>query len=85
MLLLLEAQEGNWDEIDQMIRAFQKATTGLRYSRCRSSSQYAGWRLAAAAKLPSMATASGRRRNVYGLVETGVGLIPAGGSAKKWC
>ena len=31
MLLLLEAQEGNWDEIDLMIRSFQRATTGLRY------------------------------------------------------
>ena len=32
MLLLLEAQEGNWDEIDAMIRSFQRSTTGLRYS-----------------------------------------------------
>ena len=32
MLLLLEAQEGNWDEIDLMIRAFQEATQALRYA-----------------------------------------------------
>ena len=32
MLLLLEAQEGNWEEIDAMIRSFQKSTIGLRYS-----------------------------------------------------
>src|SRR3712207_9144413 len=32
MLLLLEAQEGNWDEVDLMIRAFQGATMALRYS-----------------------------------------------------
>ena len=32
MLLLLEAQEGNWEDIDAIIRSFQKATTGLRYS-----------------------------------------------------
>src|SRR5207302_293579 len=32
MLLLLEAQEGNWDEIDLMIRAFQASTQALRYS-----------------------------------------------------
>jgi len=30
MLLLLEAQEGNWDEIDLMIRAFQKGTMALK-------------------------------------------------------
>src|SRR5580765_7272138 len=32
MLLLLEAQEGNWDEIDLMIRAFQGATQALRHA-----------------------------------------------------
>ena len=32
MLLLLEAQEGNWDEIDLMVRAFQGATLALRYA-----------------------------------------------------
>ena len=32
MLVLLEAQEGNWDEIDLMIRAFQQADMALRYS-----------------------------------------------------
>src|SRR4029077_13678709 len=32
MLLLLEAQEGNWDEVDMMIRAFQGATMGLKYA-----------------------------------------------------
>ena len=32
MLLLLEAQDGNWDEIDLMVRMFQKATLALRYS-----------------------------------------------------
>ena len=32
MLLLLEAQEGNWDEVDLMVRAFQRATMALRYA-----------------------------------------------------
>src|SRR5213075_2599256 len=32
MLLLLEAQEGNWDEIDMMVRAFQSATQALRFA-----------------------------------------------------
>ena len=30
LLLLLEAQEGNWEEIDLMVRAFQQANMGLR-------------------------------------------------------
>ena len=33
MLLLLEAQEGNWDEVDLMVRAFQGATSALRYAK----------------------------------------------------
>src|SRR5205823_2592642 len=32
MLVLLEAQEGNWDDIDGMVRAFQNATQALRYA-----------------------------------------------------
>ena len=32
MLVLLEAQEGNWDELDLMVRAFQQATMALRYA-----------------------------------------------------
>jgi 3-hydroxyacyl-CoA dehydrogenase len=30
MLVLLEAQEGNWDEIDAMVRAFQAATMAVK-------------------------------------------------------
>ena len=32
MLLLLEAQEGNWDEVDLMVRAFQGATRRCGYA-----------------------------------------------------
>src|SRR5205085_2300709 len=32
MLLLLEAREENWDEVDLMVRAFQNATMSLRYA-----------------------------------------------------
>ncbi len=32
MLLLLEAQEGNWDEVDLMVRAFQQATMSLKHA-----------------------------------------------------
>ena len=33
MLLLLEAQEENWDDIDLIIRQFQQSTMGLQYSK----------------------------------------------------
>ena len=39
MLLLLEAQEGNWDEVDLMIRAFQGATRACAMPTCRWSSR----------------------------------------------
>ena len=32
LLLLLEAQEGNWDEVDLMVRSFQRATMALKYA-----------------------------------------------------
>ena len=32
MLVLLEAQEGNWDEIDLMVRTLQRTTQALRYA-----------------------------------------------------
>ena len=34
LLLLLEAQEENWEEIDLMVRAFQHANMGLRLCGC---------------------------------------------------
>ena len=32
MLVLLEAQEENWDELDLMVRTFQQTTLALRYA-----------------------------------------------------
>jgi 3-hydroxyacyl-CoA dehydrogenase len=84
MLLLLEAQEENWEEINMIIRAFQNATMSLRYSPkpvvvapfqmtfgggCEMALH--GDRVRAAAE------------TYIGLVEVGVGLIPAGGGTKE--
>ncbi|HKQ53935.1 MAG TPA: 3-hydroxyacyl-CoA dehydrogenase/enoyl-CoA hydratase family protein [Pyrinomonadaceae bacterium] len=84
MLLLLEAQEENWEEIDMIVRAFQNATMSLRYSAkpvvvapfqmtfgggCEMALH--GDRVRAAAE------------TYIGLVEVGVGLIPAGGGTKE--
>src|SRR5258705_13873395 len=32
MLMLMEAQEENWEELDMLVRVFQNATMSLRYS-----------------------------------------------------
>jgi len=84
MLLLLEAQEENWDEIDAMIRTFQKATTGLRYSAVPVVVTPLGLTLGGGCEIVLHGDRVQAAAESYiGLVETGVGLIPAGGGTKE--
>jgi 3-hydroxyacyl-CoA dehydrogenase len=84
MLLLLEAQEGNWEEIDAMIRTFQKATTGLRYSDVPVVAAPFGLTLGGGCEIVLHADRVQSAAESYiGLVEVGVGLIPAGGGTKE--
>jgi 3-hydroxyacyl-CoA dehydrogenase len=84
MLLLLEAQEENWDEIDAMIRTFQKATTGLRYSPVPVIVAPLGLTLGGGCEIVLHGDRVQAAAESYiGLVETGVGLIPAGGGTKE--
>ena len=84
MLLLLEAQEENWDEVDLMVRAFQNATMSLRYADVPVVVAPAGMTLGGGCEV----TMHGDRvqaaaESYIGLVEAGVGLIPAGGGTKE--
>jgi 3-hydroxyacyl-CoA dehydrogenase len=84
MLLLLEAQEGNWDEIDMMVRAFQGATQALRFADVPVIVAPAGLTLGGGCEI----TLHGDRvqaaaESYIGLVEVGVGLIPGGGGTKE--
>jgi 3-hydroxyacyl-CoA dehydrogenase len=81
MLVLLEAQEGNWDEIDAMIRAFQAATQALRYADVPVIVCPAGMTLGGGAIHGDRAQAAAE--SYIGLVEVGVGLIPGGGGTKE--
>jgi 3-hydroxyacyl-CoA dehydrogenase len=84
MLLLLEAQEGNWDEIDLMIRAFQSATMGLRYAGVPVVAAPAGLALGGGCEVVLHCDRVQAAAETYiGLVEAGVGLIPAGGGTKE--
>ena len=84
MLVLLEAQEGNWDEIDLAIRTFQQATMGLRYSDVPVVVAPAGLCLGGGAEMALHADRVQAAAETYlGLVEVGVGLIPAGGGTKE--
>jgi 3-hydroxyacyl-CoA dehydrogenase len=84
MLLLLEAQEGNWDDVDMMVRTFQGATMALRYADVPVVVAPAGLTLGGACEIALHATRVQAHAETYiGLVETGVGLIPAGGGTKE--
>lgn len=84
MLVLLEAQEGNWDEIDLMIRAFQQATMSLRYSPVPVVAAPAGLALGGGTEIPLHCDRVQAAAETYmGLVEVGVGLIPGGGGTKE--
>ena len=84
MLLLLEAQEGNWDEIDLMVRAFQGATSALRFAKVPVVVAPAGLTLGGGCEVALHGDRVQAAAETYvGLVEVGVGLIPAGGGTKE--
>ena len=84
MLLLLEAQEGNWDEVDLMVRSFQGATTALKHADVPVVVAPAGLALGGGCELAlGGARVQAAAETYIGLVEVGVGLIPAGGGTKE--
>ena len=84
MLLLLEAQEGNWDEVDLMVRGFQRATMGLKYAAVPVVVAPGGMTLGGGCEIALHGDRVQAAAETYmGLVEVGVGLIPAGGGTKE--
>jgi 3-hydroxyacyl-CoA dehydrogenase len=84
LLLLLEAQEGNWDEVDGMVRAFQRATMSLATSPVPVIAAPSGLALGGGCEICLHCDRMQAAAETYlGLVETGVGLIPAGGGTKE--
>ena len=84
MLLLLAAQEGEWDDIDLMVRGFQRATMTLRRSPVPVVAAAAGMALGGGCEIAIHCDRVQAAAETYiGLVEVGVGLIPAGGGTKE--
>jgi 3-hydroxyacyl-CoA dehydrogenase len=84
MLVLLEAQEGNWDELDVMVRSFQRAVLALRYSPVPVVAAPGGLALGGGCEMAMHADRVHAAGDTFmGLVEVGVGLIPAGGGTKE--
>ena len=84
MLLLLEAQEGNWDEIDLMVRGFQNATQALRFAEVPVVVAVNGLALGGGCEIAIHGDRLQAAAESYlGQVEVGVGLVPAGGGTKE--
>jgi len=84
MLMLMEAQEENWEELDMMGRAFQASTMSLRYSP--KPVVVAPFSLVFGGGCEMVLHADRVRaaaETYIGLVEVGVGIIPAGGGTKE--
>ncbi|MGE0446085.1 MAG: 3-hydroxyacyl-CoA dehydrogenase family protein, partial [Vicinamibacterales bacterium] len=84
MLVLLEAQEENWDELDQIVRTFQDIVLSLRYCDVPVVVAPAGLALGGACEMALHADRVQAAGETYmGLSEVGVGLIPAGCGTKE--
>ena len=84
MLMLLEAQDENWEELDMMARAFQTSTMSLRYSP--KPVVVAPFQMVFGGGCEFVLHADRVRaaaETYIGLVEVGVGIIPAGGGTKE--
>jgi len=83
-LVLFTAQEEEWDELDWMIKQFQDSFMKLKYLDRPVVAAPAGMALGGGCEI---CMASDRVRfaaeTYMGLVEVGVGLIPAGGGCKE--
>src|SRR5262249_58576055 len=79
-----EAQEGNWDEIDLMVRTFQNANMAMRYAAVPVVIAPAGLALGGSCEMALHADRLQAAAETYiGLAETGVGLIPGGGGTQE--
>jgi 3-hydroxyacyl-CoA dehydrogenase len=83
-MLLMFAIDQEWDEIDLMVRSFQKTMMRARYSSVPVVTAPHGLTLGGGCELNLHADAAQPAAETYiGLVEFGVGLIPGGGGTKE--
>jgi 3-hydroxyacyl-CoA dehydrogenase len=84
MLLLMSAQEEEWDDIDLAIRQFQGMTQAIKFSPKPVVIAPFGMTLGGGAEMTLHAPARQPHAELYiGLVEIGVGLLPGGGGCKE--
>jgi 3-hydroxyacyl-CoA dehydrogenase len=84
MMILLAAQEEEWDDIEMGVRQLQKAVMRLRYSAKPVVTAPYGLALGGGCEVTMHGDKARAAAETYiGLVEVGVGLIPAGGGTKE--
>ena len=84
MQLLLAAQEGEWDELAGVIHNFQQMTAAIKFCPRPVVAAPFGLTLGGGAEICLHAARRQPHAETYiGLVEAGVGLVPAGGGTKE--
>ncbi len=84
MLLLMSAQEQEWDEIHFAVRQFQQVNLALKHAPKPVVAAPFGMTLGGGCEISLHSARIHAAAETYiGLVETGVGLIPAGGGTKE--
>jgi 3-hydroxyacyl-CoA dehydrogenase len=84
MQILLAAQEGEWDDLAQVIHHFQQMTAAIKFCPRPVVAAPFGLTLGGGAEICLHAVRRQPHAETYiGLVEAGVGLIPAGGGTKE--
>ena len=84
MLLTMAISEGEFDDVALMIRSFQRATMALKYSKVPVVSAPFHLTLGGGCEFSLHADAINAYAETWmGLVELGVGLLPAGGGTKE--
>jgi 3-hydroxyacyl-CoA dehydrogenase len=82
--VLLLIQEGEWEDLDLAVRAFQRMTAAIRF--CPRPVVVAPFGLCLGGGAEIALHAAGRQPHAelyMGLVETGVGVVPGGGGTKE--
>jgi 3-hydroxyacyl-CoA dehydrogenase len=84
MLVMLAAQEGEWDELNGAVHRFQQVNMALKYAAKPVVAAPFARSLGGGCEIPlHCARVQASAETYMGLVEVGVGLIPGGGGCKE--
>jgi 3-hydroxyacyl-CoA dehydrogenase len=84
MLVLMGAQEQEWDELHMAVKQFQNINLAIKYAKKPVVAAPQGMALGGGCEISLHAARIHSAAEAYvGLVETGVGLIPGGGGTKE--